>query len=82
MNTFSLSRKSPFKTIFKYGLLFFAFGLFSQVQAIEKTIVFIHTNDTHSQIEATSKNASKNADMGVYYEEKLLLTVYVSPKKM
>ena len=83
MNTFSLSRKSPFKTIFKYGLLFFAFGLFSQAQAIDKTIVFIHTNDTHSQIEAISKNASKNADMGGVLRRKAFIdSVRVAEKNV
>lgn len=41
-------------------LLISGFSLGAQ----EKTLVIIHTNDTHSQIEAIPKTASKNADMG------------------
>lgn len=63
-HTFLSFRESPAKNILKYGLLFLIISFFSQTQAVEKEIVFIHTNDTHSQIEATPKNASKNADMG------------------
>ena len=43
------------------------------LQAETKKIVFIHTNDTHSQIEPTSKSASKDPDMGGILRRKALI---------
>ena len=43
------------------------------LQAETKKIVFIHTNDTHSQIEPTSKSTSKDPDMGGILRRKALI---------
>ena len=51
------------------------------LQAETKKIVFIHTNDTHSQIEPTSKSASKNPDMGGILRRKALIDSIRSVEK-
>lgn len=43
------------------------------LQAETKKLVFIHTNDTHSQIEPTEKSAPKNPDMGGILRRKALI---------
>ena len=43
------------------------------LQAETKKIIFIHTNDTHSQIEPTSKTSPKNPDMGGILRRKALI---------
>jgi len=49
------------------GLFFIIFFFPFTVFAGQKVkLVILHTNDTHSQVEPTDKNASKNANLGGY----------------
>lgn len=51
------------RLIFLCGLLLLGITLFAQQKV---NLVILHTNDTHSQIDPTALNATRNPDMGGY----------------
>lgn len=53
------------KTIFSYVLILMLIGSSMAAGAADsKRLIILHTNDTHSQLEPTSAQATKNPDMG------------------